>query len=86
VWWKPPEYDYLHESQITWFLGESKAIDPIERPFTPNGGKDLGKLWRKRDGRRRLDLEERQAATGGSISGSKKLAKPNAMMFFHIPL
>lgn len=33
-----------------------------------------------------MDLEERQASTGGAASGGKKLAKPNAIMFFHIPL
>jgi hypothetical protein len=87
AWWKPLEYDYLRESQIEWYLSESSAIDPIERPFTPDGGKDLGKIWRKRRaGMRRMDLEERQAAAGGNASGGKKLAKPNAMMFFHIPL
>ncbi|KAJ1306702.1 hypothetical protein OPQ81_007694 [Rhizoctonia solani] len=85
AWWKELEYDYLHESQIQWFLGESQQIHAIERPFTPGGTRDLGKVWIRRDGKRRLDIEERQATTGGN-TGGKKLAKPNAMMFFHIPL
>ena len=49
------------------------SIDAIERPFTPDGAKDLGSVW------------ERQAA-GQVLPNSKRLAKPNAMMFFHIPL
>ncbi|KAG8690860.1 hypothetical protein FRC11_008574 [Ceratobasidium sp. 423] len=85
AWWKNLEYDYLRDSQIMWFLSKSQEIHAIERPFTPDGTRDLGKIWRK-DGKRRLDLEERQATTGGNTSGGKKLAKPNAMMFFHIPL
>ncbi|KAG9125890.1 hypothetical protein FRC07_005748 [Ceratobasidium sp. 392] len=87
AWWKPPDYDYLHESQIEWFLSESNAIDPIERPFTPDGAKDLGKIWRRQEtSKRRMDIETRQATTGGNTSGGKRLARPNAMMFFHIPL
>lgn len=87
AWWKPLQYDYIRESQIDWFLGESNAIQTIERPFKPDGAKDLGKVWRRRGtGIRRMDLEERQASTGGSSSGGKKLAKPNAIMFFHIPM
>jgi len=87
AWWKPLQYDYIRESQIDWFLGESNAIEPIERPFKPDGAKDLGKIWRRRGtGIRRMDLEERQASTGGSSSAGKKLAKPNAIMFFHIPI
>ena len=49
------------------------AIDAIERPFTPDGAKDLGSVW------------ERQAG-GQVLPNSRRLAKPNAMMFFHIPL
>lgn len=45
-------------------------MDPIERPFRPDGASDIGKVWTKRR------LQERQST----------LAKPNAMMFFHIPL
>jgi hypothetical protein len=50
-------------------------IDSIERPFTPDSGKDFGGLW----------AGERQA--GNQIPPvTKRLAKPNALMFFHIPL
>ena len=45
-------------------------IPPILRPFSPDGAQDLGGLWKRDD----------QLAPGA------KLAKPNAMMFFHIPL
>ncbi|KAJ8482432.1 hypothetical protein ONZ45_g14949 [Pleurotus djamor] len=69
----PTEYDYLHESQTNWFLQESSSINPIERPFHPDGAKDFGDSW-KRQG---IDQV---------LPQSRKLAKPNAMMFFHIPL
>ncbi len=52
----------------------SNSIEPIERPFTPDGADDLGHIWRKRSKRR---LAPRQ---------NTQLAKPNAMMFFHIPV
>ena len=45
-------------------------IGPIVRPFTPDGAKDLGSIW------------ERQQHPPQAM----KLAKPNALMFFHIPL
>ncbi|TXT16081.1 hypothetical protein VHUM_00584 [Vanrija humicola] len=67
--WQKVQYDYLKPSQIDWFVNVSTSIKPIERPFQPDGGKDIGKVWEKR----RL---ERQTL----------LARPNAMMFFHIPL
>jgi hypothetical protein len=49
------------------------SIDPIERPFTPDGTKDLSTVW-KRQG---LDQV---------TPNTRRLAKPNAIMFFHIPL
>ncbi|KII85910.1 hypothetical protein PLICRDRAFT_115182 [Plicaturopsis crispa FD-325 SS-3] len=67
---KSNEYDYIHQDQIDWFLQESASIHPIERPFSPDTAKDLGGLW------------ERQQVT----PDNRRLAKPNALMFFHIPL
>lgn len=49
------------------------SIDPIERPFTPDTAKDIGSIW------------ERQAE-GQVAPSARRLAKPNAVMFFHIPL
>ncbi|KAJ7890587.1 Metallo-dependent phosphatase-like protein [Mycena olivaceomarginata] len=46
---------------------------PIQRPFTPDNGKDFGHIW------------ERQSEDQLPPQTSK-LAKPNAMMFFHMPL
>ncbi|KAF9815990.1 hypothetical protein IEO21_04240 [Rhodonia placenta] len=69
----PTEYDWIHQDQINWFLQQSSWVDPIERPFTPDSGKDLGDVWK------------RQAADQ-ITPGAKRLAKPNALMFFHIPL
>ncbi|KAH8116363.1 Metallo-dependent phosphatase [Phellopilus nigrolimitatus] len=69
----PTEYDYIREDQIDWFLQESAAIKLIERPFTPDGASDFGDIWKRQ-------------STNQVTPGAKKLAKPNALMFFHIPL
>ncbi|EPT01283.1 hypothetical protein FOMPIDRAFT_1023369 [Fomitopsis schrenkii] len=69
----PTEYDWIHQDQINWFLQQSSSIDPIERPFTPDTAKDIGSIW------------ERQAE-GQVAPSARRLAKPNAVMFFHIPL
>lgn len=60
------------EDQINWFLQESAKIQPIERPFTPDSGRDLGSIWTRQSDQ--------------ITPTTRKLAKPNAMMFFHIPL
>ena len=52
---------------ISFILG---SINPIVRPFTPDGSKDFGNIWER---------QQHPPAT-------QKLAKPNALMFFHIPL
>ncbi|KAK7060853.1 Phosphatase dcr2 [Paramarasmius palmivorus] len=77
--WKPTEYDWIHQDQIDWFLTQSSNIAPIERPFTPDGAKDLGQIWSRAE----EDVGERQEQI---TPQTKKLAKPNALMFFHIPL
>ncbi|BEI97383.1 hypothetical protein CcaverHIS631_0209720 [Cutaneotrichosporon cavernicola] len=66
-----PGYDYIRESQTEWFRKTSATVDPIERPFRPDGADDLGKIWKRRLGRRQ---------------STPTFAKPNAMMWFHIPL
>lgn len=84
----PTEYDWIHQNQIDWFLQESgkfkifnrhwilthflASIQQIERPFRPDTGKDLGSVWKRQDDQ--------------ITPGMRRLAKPNAMMFFHIPL
>ncbi|KAG5653410.1 hypothetical protein H0H81_000697 [Sphagnurus paluster] len=68
----PTAYDWIRETQINWFLQQSGSIKPIERPFTPDSGKDIGHAWKERQEQITPDL--------------KRLAKPNALMFFHIPL
>ncbi|KAG6866553.1 hypothetical protein C0991_002038 [Blastosporella zonata] len=62
----------LVKSQINWFLQQSGLIKPIERPFTPDSSKDLGHAWKVRQEQITPD--------------TRRLAKPNALMFFHIPL
>ena len=49
------------------------SIDPIERPFTPDGAKDLGDIW-KRQGVDQI------------TPNTRRLAKPNALVFFHMPV
>ncbi|PPR01694.1 hypothetical protein CVT24_001522 [Panaeolus cyanescens] len=71
---RPTEYDWIKQDQIDWFLQQSASIDPIERPFSPDTGKDFGSIW------------NRQADGDQLTPNTKKLAKPNALMFFHIPL
>ncbi|KAG5647444.1 hypothetical protein DXG03_009374 [Asterophora parasitica] len=68
----PTAYDWIRESQINWFLQQSGSIKQIERPFTPDSRKDLGHIWK-----------ERQEQV---TPNTRHLAKPNALMFFHIPL
>ncbi|KAJ7224240.1 Metallo-dependent phosphatase-like protein [Mycena pura] len=72
-WFTPTAYDWIRQNQIDWFLQESASINQIERPFTPDNGKDFGHVW------------ERQSSDQLTPQ-TRKLAKPNAMMFFHIPL
>ncbi|KAI0774766.1 Metallo-dependent phosphatase [Trametes elegans] len=69
----PTEYDYIRQNQIDWFLQESSSIDAVERPFTPDGAKDMGDIWARQ-------------ADDQVLPGSRRLAKPNALMFFHIPM
>ena len=48
------------------------SINAIERPFRPDTVKDLDNVWRRQNDQ--------------ILPTSRKLAKPNALMFFHIPL
>ncbi|TFK39994.1 Metallo-dependent phosphatase-like protein [Crucibulum laeve] len=70
----PTEYDWIRQNQIDWFLQESGSINQIERPFTPDTGKDMGSIWGKRQSSDQITPQ------------TVKLAKPNALMFFHMPL
>ncbi|ORY21337.1 Metallo-dependent phosphatase-like protein [Naematelia encephala] len=72
--WSKAEYDYIKESQIEWFRNASSGIKPIQRPFTPDGAEDLGHIWSRKSRPSRIARQ------------TTKLAKPNAMMWFHIPL
>ena len=70
----PTEYDYLRQSQIDWFLQESALVPMHERPWHPDGGRDLGHIWRRvAKGKKRQAVE-------------RTLTKPNAIMFYHIPM
>ncbi|KAF8631933.1 hypothetical protein AX15_002186 [Amanita polypyramis BW_CC] len=68
----PTDYDWIHQDQINWFVQQSALISPIERPFHPDTSKDFASIWSRQSDQ--LTPETR------------KLAKPNALMFFHIPL
>ncbi|WWD21674.1 hypothetical protein CI109_106160 [Kwoniella shandongensis] len=75
--WANADYDYIKTSQIDWYRNVSTSIKPIERPFQPDGVDDLGHIWSTRSRSRSSRLRPR---------AEKTLAKPNAMMWFHIPL
>ncbi|KAH8832657.1 Metallo-dependent phosphatase-like protein [Flagelloscypha sp. PMI_526] len=77
---QPTEYDWIRESQINWFLQESSTIKPIQRPFSPDTAKDLGHSWNRRDVHPHYQLRDQVTP------GDSRLAKPNALVFFHIPL
>src|ERR1700743_679899 len=51
------------------------SISQISRPFVPDGAKDLGRLWAR---------QSQISQTEGPLK--QRLAKPNALVFFHIPL
>ncbi|KAG8888128.1 hypothetical protein FRB98_008320 [Tulasnella sp. 332] len=71
--WKPADYDWIKQSQIEWFVQQRQEISPIERPFTHDGASDLAKVWPRND-------------INGRAPGETTLIKPNALVFFHIPL
>ena len=48
------------------------SIKQIERPFRPDTAKDMGSIWGRQDEQ--------------LTPSSRKLAKPNALMFYHIPM
>ncbi|KAJ7115908.1 Metallo-dependent phosphatase-like protein [Mycena epipterygia] len=72
-WFTPTAYDWIRQSQIDWFLQESASINTIQRPFTPDTSKDFGHSWARQ-------------SSDQLTPQTNKLAKPNALMFFHIPL
>jgi len=72
-WFTPTAYDWIRQSQIDWFLQESASISPIQRPFTPDTSKDFGHSWTRQ-------------SSDQLTPETSKLAKPNAIMFFHMPL
>lgn len=45
TFWKPADYDWIKQSQIDWYLEQSQKVNAIERPFTPDGAKDIGNVW-----------------------------------------
>lgn len=75
---KTPEYDYLRKSQIDWYLSTSASVQAVERPFVPDGADDLGGIWRRQSRPARLSTTRQDK--------ERTLSKPNALMFFHIPL
>ncbi|KAG8792115.1 hypothetical protein FRC17_008645 [Serendipita sp. 399] len=70
----PTEYDYLRQSQIDWFLHESSLVPMYERPWKPDTGKDLGDAWKRANQGKKRQTTQRS------------LVKPNALMFYHIPI
>jgi hypothetical protein len=79
---REPEYvrlsfshpNLLISRSVSWFLEQSSRVPMIQHPWKPDGGKDLSAVWTKRGGKTRQATENRT------------LAKPNALMFYHIPI
>ncbi|KAF9026073.1 Metallo-dependent phosphatase-like protein [Rhodocollybia butyracea] len=69
----PTAYDWIRQDQIDWFLRESSKIQMIERPFTPDGAKDISSIHWSRQ-------------TDQLTPQTRRLARPNALAFFHMPL
>ncbi|KAF9563975.1 Metallo-dependent phosphatase [Agrocybe pediades] len=63
-------FGFFTPTEYDWI--RTTSIPEIERPFRPDTGKDLGSAWGRQDDQ--------------ITPGIRKLAKPNALMFFHIPL
>ncbi|KAL1696645.1 Metallo-dependent phosphatase-like protein [Schizophyllum commune] len=68
---QPTAYDWIRQSQVDWFLQQSAKIKQILRPFAPDDSKDFGDVWRRQD---------------QVTPSQRRIAKPNALVFFHIPL
>ncbi|EGN95034.1 hypothetical protein SERLA73DRAFT_125374 [Serpula lacrymans var. lacrymans S7.3] len=64
-------FGFFTPTEYDW-IHEVSTIDAIERPFTPDTTNDFDGIW------------ERQSDQ--LTPETRKLAKPNAMVFFHIPL
>lgn len=79
----PTEYDYIRQTQIDWFLGESERAPMLERPFHPDGGRDIGHVWGRREirGRGVMGRKPREEE-----DERRRLVKPTGMMFYHIPM
>jgi len=86
------KYDFIHKDQIQWFLSTSEKVKATYRPFMRDGEKDLDNTWKKRS--RKMEskdgMEVRVPQGDGTWDGKadqgRRLEKPAAMAFIHIPL
>ncbi|KAN0059924.1 Phosphatase dcr2 [Thecaphora frezii] len=62
--WKKPGYGWVREDQVRWFVESVEKRKPGLRPYRPDGGEDLGRLWTKREGMARR-------SRGGNEEGAK---------------
>ncbi|KXN86602.1 putative inactive purple acid phosphatase 29 [Leucoagaricus sp. SymC.cos] len=68
-------FGFFNPTEYDYFRDvQSSSISQIERPFHPDTAKDLGHNFQARQGEDQL------------TPSNRRLAKPNALMFFHIPL
>ncbi len=73
------EYDYVHADQVAWFDERvRKHSKKLVRPYTPDGVKDLDRVWDR--GR------QAQSNDSKSTSSSQQLRKPTGIAFVHIPV
>ena len=72
------QYDWIKESQISWFKAESRSVNPILRPYqAPDLSHETGP-FNLADNLDDYALRKRQ-------SREQELLKPNAMAIWHIP-
>ncbi|CAO1634671.1 unnamed protein product [Parajaminaea phylloscopi] len=76
-WSAPKEYDYVRQDQIDWVKSQLNESKSYLRPYKPDGGVDLPAQNWVRSGEERWDAHAAQGT---------RLAKPNAMLFVHIPV
>lgn len=99
-WEVKTHYDYVRPDQIQWLLAHSEKVKQTYRPFALDGAQDLGRIWKERKASRSSrrsanqealstrDEEERAGdeTWNGNADSSKRLEKPPAMLWVHIPV
>ncbi|KDN38154.1 Metallo-dependent phosphatase [Tilletiaria anomala UBC 951] len=75
-------YDYIQQSQILWFQELSRKAKKIIRPYEPDRGKDIDRLWSRSDIMNSFESRLRRATS----EPAQTMRKPTGIVFQHIPL